>query len=245
MTTRQGPWLRCLDLKRTSLAARVVPMAMALVLASANGHIQAEERDSSAASQAAAGDRFFEQHVRPLLVENCTSCHGVKKQKGNLRLDSLEAILKGGESGPAIVAGKPSESLLVEAINYSGLEMPPSGKLGPEKIAILTRWIAIGAPWTRSGRTPREPIVIGPSNKLKPGPGAPDLWSLRPVRRVAVPDMPSSSDFDNGATWSRNPIDRFILRGLTDKGLAPAPEADRRALDSTRHVRPDRPAPYQ
>ena len=81
----------------------------------------------------AAREQFFEQNVRPLLAEKCYSCHGDKKQKGGLRLDSLEAILKGGESGPAVVAGKPEESLIVEAINYEGLEMPPNGKLEPAR----------------------------------------------------------------------------------------------------------------
>ncbi len=67
-----------------------------------------------------AVEQYFEQKVRPLLAENCYSCHGGKKQKGGLRLDSLEAILKGGESGPAVVPGKPGESLLVEAIQLPG-----------------------------------------------------------------------------------------------------------------------------
>ena len=84
---------------------------------------------------AAAREKFFEQNVRPLLAEKCYSCHGTKKQKGGLRLDSIEAILKGGESGPAVVPGKPDESLLVSAINYAGPEMPPDGKLAPEKVA--------------------------------------------------------------------------------------------------------------
>ena len=104
-----------------------------------------------------ARDLFFEQNVRPLLAEKCYSCHGDKKQKAGLRLDSLEAILKGGESGPAVVAGKPEESLIVEAINYQGLEMPPTGKLAPEKVAVLTRWVALGAPWPGGDRAAHAP----------------------------------------------------------------------------------------
>ena len=77
--------------------------------------------------------RFFEQEVRPLLVEKCYACHGAEKQKGGLRLDSREAILKGGESGPAVVPGKPEESLLVEAMNYEGLEMPPTASSSPTR----------------------------------------------------------------------------------------------------------------
>lgn len=108
----------------------------------------------------AAREQFFEKSVRPLLAENCYSCHSAKKQKGGLRLDSLEAILKGGESGPALVPGKPGESLLVEAINYDGLEMPPTGKLPPEKVAVLSRWVFLGIPGhpvIAPRRTPRPP----------------------------------------------------------------------------------------
>ena len=92
-----------------------------------------------------------------------------KKQKGGLRLDSLEAILKGGDSGPAVVPGKPAESLLVEAINFDGLEMPPSAKLVPEKIDILTRWVSLGAPWPARDRTAAHaasrPLVQGHTDR--------------------------------------------------------------------------------
>src|SRR3954468_1155762 len=73
--------------------------------------------------------KFFEEKVRPILAENCYKCHGSDKQKGNLRLDVREAVFAGGESGPVIVPGKPSESPLVEAIKWESLEMPPTGKL--------------------------------------------------------------------------------------------------------------------
>ena len=112
----------------------------------------------------AARERFFEQSVRPLLAENCYSCHGAKKQKGGLRLDSLEAILKGGESGPAVVPGKPAESLVVEAINYDGLEMPPTGKLAPEKAAVLSRWVSMGAPWPARDRAAAHATTVAGAN---------------------------------------------------------------------------------
>ena len=127
-----------------------------LVIASSVGF--ATVRGGEPTSQAqAARDKFFEQSVRPLLAENCYSCHGDKKQKGGLRLDSLQAILKGGESGPAVVPAKPDESLLVEAINYEGVEMPPNGKLEPAKVAILTRWVSLGAPWPSRDRAAHAP----------------------------------------------------------------------------------------
>ena len=149
MTVRQRPWSQFPE--SVSDCADSL-LTIACVTAQVSGH--AGEPDSTTQ---AAREHFFEQNVRPLLAENCYSCHGDKKQKGGLRLDSLEAILKGGESGPAVVAGKPEESLIVEAINYEGLEMPPNGKLGPEKVAVLTRWVSLGAPWPSRDRAAHAP----------------------------------------------------------------------------------------
>ena len=89
----------------------------------------------------------FEKSVRPLLVAKCLKCHGEQKQEGNLRLDSREALLRGGESGPAVTAGNPRASLLIEAVRYDGLEMPPSGRLSDREIKALEAWIAGGAVW--------------------------------------------------------------------------------------------------
>ncbi len=184
------------------------------------------EPDSTAQ---AAREHFFEQNVRPLLAEKCYSCHGDKKQKGGLRLDSLDAILKGGESGPALVAGKPEESLIVEAINYAGLEMPPNGKLGADKVAVLTRWVSFGAPWPGRDRAAHAPIAA--TNPAGPKRTALDrtIWSLQPVRRSVVPARVDSGT-QYWAGWSRNPIDGFILEALLKHGLTPAPEADKPAL---------------
>ncbi len=171
-------------------------------------------------------EQYFEQKVRPLLAENCYSCHGGKKQKGGLRLDSLEAILKGGETGPAVVPGKPDESLLVEAIHYQGLEMPPTGRLAPEKVAALARWVSLGAPWPARDRVAHAgspSVAPGLSSLVTAGRA---LWSLSPVRRPAVPDCAKSGP----TNWSQNPIDRFVQRALLDHGLTPAPEAGKPAL---------------
>jgi mono/diheme cytochrome c family protein len=177
----------------------------------------------------AVREKFFEQNVRPLLAQNCYSCHGEKKQKGSLRLDSIEAILKGGESGPALVPGKPDESLLVSAINYAGPEMPPSGKLAPEKVAVLTRWISAGARWPRGDRAAHAVAdsATGTSNRL----GAADraLWSLQPIQVRKPPELDLSRDA-SWSTWPRNPIDRFVLKGLRDKSLSPAPHASKSSL---------------
>ena len=142
-------------------------------------HAGAGSGDSTSASDR---EKFFEQNVRPLLAQNCYSCHGAKKQKGGLRLDSIEAILKGGESGPAVVPGKSNESLLVSAINYAGPEMPPDGKLAPDKVAILTSWIASGAAWPRRDRLGHatDKSTATAADRLTATDR--DLWSLQPVR---------------------------------------------------------------
>ena len=181
----------------------------------------------------AARERFFEQRVRPLLVESCHSCHAAAKQKGGLRLDSLEAILRGGDSGPAVVPGKPVESLLIEAVNYHELEMPPAGKLAPEKIDILARWVSLGAPWPARDRTTAHAApTVGPDGRRTEtdlrGEKA-RLWSLRPLHRPDVPQVGNFSPAEE-SEWSSHPIDRFIYRKLAERGLSPAPAADRWTL---------------
>src|SRR4051812_461653 len=90
----------------------------------------------------------FEREIRPLLIENCAKCHGAEKQKGGLRVDSRKALMEGGETGPEIVPGRPSESLLIAAVRQDGeLKMPPGRKLNPEQVAALERWVAAGADW--------------------------------------------------------------------------------------------------
>ncbi len=190
------------------------------------GIVRAGETDPTAAS---AREKFFEQNIRPLLVEKCYSCHATKKQKGGLRLDSIEAILKGGESGPAVVPGKPDESLLVAAINYAGPEMPPDGKLAPEKVAVLTRWVASGATWPagdRAAQAAGKSTNAGQAGFTSAG-GV--LWSLQAVRESRPPEISDPGD-GSLSLWARNPIDRFVLKGLRDQGLAPAGEASRASL---------------
>jgi mono/diheme cytochrome c family protein len=149
-----------------------------------------------------ASDRHFRDKVKPLLDSRCISCHGPDKVKGALRLDSLAAALKGGDNGPAVIPGKPSESLLLQAVMHAkpDLEMPPKEKLTTNDIAVLRRWIADGAPW------PAAPTNETAAAQLKPGerlgdawsdPRNPivkifggqrlDLWSLQPVRQVEPP----------------------------------------------------------
>lgn len=106
-------------------------------------------QDQAAAEDVSADDaKFFREEVQPLLKESCLRCHGEKQQKSGLRLDSRDAVLKGGQNGPAIVPKKPDESLLMKVLEYSGdIQMPPDAKLDEEKITIFKKWIEKDAPW--------------------------------------------------------------------------------------------------
>jgi hypothetical protein len=155
---------------------------------------------------------FFESRVRPLLAERCFECHSHdKKIKGGLALDSRSGWEKGGDTGPAIVPGKPEESLLIKAISHldKDLAMPPKKKLGEEEIAILTEWVNMGAP------DPREVVAkIGGMTAAE----ASAWWAFQPLPTASV------------AAASPAQIDKFIAARLTKAGLAPAPQADKRKL---------------
>src|ERR1044071_2035620 len=89
---------------------------------------------------------FFEKQIRPLLVKQCFSCHGQDQQFSSLRVDSREALLKGGKRGPAIIPGDATLSLLAKAVRHEGLKMPMGSKLAPEEITAIEKWISLGAP---------------------------------------------------------------------------------------------------
>ena len=163
---------------------------------------------------------FFEKQVRPLFVEHCHKCHGAVKQKGELRLDSREAVLKGGDTGPAMVPGNPAESELIKALRYDpdGYQMPPDGKLPPETVAVFVKWVEMGAPWPASGPGSGEGAAASWAETFAT---RAERWSFQPLKRVSPPVMKNTD-------WARTPIDRFLLAKLEEAGLAPAPETDRR-----------------
>jgi mono/diheme cytochrome c family protein len=160
---------------------------------------------------------FFEKNVRPVLVENCHSCHGSAKQKGGLRLDSRASLLQGGDSGPVLNRTDPEKSLLLQAVRQEGdLKMPPKGKLDARAIQALTAWVKMGSPWpaeVAQGKTPtRNGVAVSSQH-----------WAFQPVRKPAIPTVKNKA-------WVRTPIDAFVLARLEEKGLTPAPPADRRTL---------------
>lgn len=168
---------------------------------------------------------FFESKIRPLLVNECYGCHSsdAKKLKGQLYLDTREKILKGGESGSAIVPGKPDESLLILAVRYKDEKtaMPPKKRLSDRQINDLEKWVRMGSPWpTEKGATAAAPSEKGGYNWEK---FRAEHWAFR----SAVKTRPMS--LKEGANV-RNPIDTFVLSRLEAAGLKPAPPADKRTL---------------
>ncbi|MBL9154189.1 MAG: PSD1 domain-containing protein [Verrucomicrobiales bacterium] len=156
----------------------------------------------------------FEKDVRPILKAHCFHCHGEDGEtKGGLDVRLRRFLEKGGESGPAIVAGKAAESHLLEMIT-SG-EMPKGKPKLPEKdIATIERWIAAGAPTLRP-----EPEKLGPEHQFTDEERS--LWSLQPIARPAIPAIDAGS---------AHPIDAFIAAKLSEKQLSFSPEADPETL---------------
>src|SRR5262245_29152545 len=173
-----------------------------------------------ASEPTAEGLEFFEKRVRPLLADNCYQCHSAgKKQRGGLRLDSKTTLLKGGDTGPAVVPGQVDKGLLLKAVGYKDAElrMPPRGKLAEQQIADLTAWVKMGAPMPADRDTVAGPSAFDFEKRRQ-------HWSFQPLRRPGVPEV-RDSKFE-----IRNSIDAFILAKQHEKGLKPAPEADRRTL---------------
>ncbi|MFO0965201.1 MAG: DUF1553 domain-containing protein [Gemmataceae bacterium] len=185
-----------------------VCLLLALVLA---GRVCAQTKE--------AGLLFFEQKIRPVLAENCYKCHSLaaKKERGGLRLDTRQGLLDGGDTGPAIVPGKPKASLLIKAIRHDGkLKMPPMAKLADTVVADFEKWIAMGAPDPRdgAGTVAKGGIDIEAGRKL---------WCYQPPKMPAVPDVKDKA-------WPLGDIDRFLLARREKEGLGAFPQADRATL---------------
>jgi len=167
---------------------------------------------------------FFETKIRPLLVETCYKCHSVseKKSKGGLYVDSVAALLRGGETGAAIVPGKPEKSKLIEAVTYKNadLQMPPKGPLSAVHVADLTEWVKRGAAWPKDNAVP--PIAGKTADPEKQRRMA-EHWSFQAIQ-PRVPPKVKNKD------WAKNEVDRFVLAKLDEKKLKPAPVAEKRAL---------------
>ena len=176
---------------------------------------------AASAKPSTADLTFYEQTVKPILASACFECHSheAKKFKGGLALDSTAAILKGGDTGPALVPGDVEKSLLVKAIRYTDpdLQMPPKNKkLGSDQIAALEKWVKLGAPMPDSGAKLAVRGKITEQDR--------QWWAFVPVRKPVVPAVSGQR-----STVS-NPIDAFILQRLQAEKLSPSPTADRTTL---------------
>jgi hypothetical protein len=168
----------------------------------------------------AAGDEaieFFENHIRPVLVESCYGCHCSEQGdvQGEFALDNRASLLAGGKNGPVVVAGKPDESRLLTALRYHdpALQMPPDGKLPDEVIEQFAKWIAIGAPDPRDGAAVELDTIANRAARH---------WAFQ---RPVAPALPADE-----TGWSQRPLDQLVLAKLRQQQLQPAPQADRRVL---------------
>jgi hypothetical protein len=164
--------------------------------------------------------QFFESKIRPILANKCYGCHSTAegKSKGGLLLDTAEATLKGGNTGPGVIPGDPDKSLLIQAVRYTDpdLQMPPKNKkLSDAEIADLTTWVKMGAP------DPRKTAPVATTSRRSPEKS--DHWAFQPLVKPAVPEVKDS-------TFVFNPVDAFVVAQLENKGIQPSPVADKRLL---------------
>ena len=164
------------------------------------------------------GADFFEKKIRPILVKHCYECHSgdPKKARANFVLDTREGLRKGGQSGSAIAPGNPDESLLIEAVRYEGLEMPPSEKLPDELIDELVRWVEMGAPDPRIGKAAHAKGKIDLAEARK-------FWAFQRPKASPAPKVHDTS-------WPITDIDRHIAARRENEHLKPAADADRVTL---------------
>jgi dienelactone hydrolase/Ca2+-binding EF-hand superfamily protein len=184
---------------------------------------------TSASAKPAASDAdlaFFEKNIRPVLIKSCYECHSAEadKLKAGLALDSRTALLKGGDSGAAVVLGKPEESLLISSLRYDDpdLKMPPEkhgGKLSDSVIANFTEWVKRGAPMPVTQTLLSEQLT-DKSVRLT---ARMDHWAFKPVQDSPAPAV-------KNAAWPRSEVDRFVLAELEAKGLSPVGDAEPAAL---------------
>jgi mono/diheme cytochrome c family protein len=208
-------------MNRPAAKAMGVAAAFAALVPVLSGAMASPAPIAPAAQPISAADlEFFEARIRPVLTDRCYKCHSrlADKIKGGFMLDTREGMLHGGDTGPAIVPGKPDDSLIIDAISYkdADLQMPPKGdKLSDQQVADITEWIRRGAPDPRS-------LVAKGSSPAYGGVGR-EHWSFLPVKKQTVPAVAD-------AVWCKTPVDNFILADLEANQMKPNPPADKYTL---------------
>lgn len=166
---------------------------------------------------AAERGEFFERYIRPAIVEHCYECHSGESTavEGGLRLDTRDGLLKGGDSGPAVVPGDSAKSLLISALEHRALEMPPDEKLAPALVQHFRQWVEDGAYDPRDGASATNSAAKSWEAELRE---RATWWSLQPPQKQPLPKV-------SDAAWPRTPVDHFILSALDDRRIKPAPSA--------------------
>ena len=165
-------------------------------------------------------EQFFEQKIRPVLVNRCLECHGDKQQKGGVRLDSRAALYNTADTGPLVIPGKPEESRLIELLAHTGdIKMPPKEKLPQPEIDLLTDWVRRGAFFPASAAVADVP----PASKEGIARARASHWAYQPLTLPSPPVVKQTS-------WPVTEVDQFVLARLEAAGLTPSPAADRPTL---------------
>lgn len=199
-----------------SYSCRVVFALVSLYCCLATSIVAVAEEKSAANEEQIA---FFEKKIRPVLVQHCYQCHSAKAKKvqGGLLLDTRTGIRKGGDTAPSVVPGNVKDSLLIDALKYDGIEMPPNQKLPDSVIADFEQWIKLGA------HDPRDGEVKAESPKTVDFAKGKSFWAFQPPHKHAAPAVRNEK-------WEQRPIDAFVLEKLEAAGLTPSASADRRTL---------------
>ncbi len=209
--------MKYLTLNRTATLLGVTLHAVTVVtlalLASPRLHAAEASPAVATSTESERSDqlRFFESRIRPLLIERCFECHSAESAEGGLRLDVADALTVGGDSGQVVVAGEPDNSLLLAAVRYDGLEMPPDAPLSPQELTDIETWITQGAYWP-----------ITESAQANEADSA-SWWAAEPIDPGIIPPPVTG-------VVSPTVIDRYIDAALDDEGLARAPMTDRARL---------------
>ncbi len=202
----------------------VTPLLIGALFAASATAAETPATAPTDAVDARAHLQFFEQEIRPLLVERCYKCHGAEKQKGGLRLDHISTMLTGGDSGPALVRGQSEKSLMIEAVRYKNedLQMPPKEELTAREVGLLEKWVALGAPWPEGGGDVARKTTDEHGFTAE----ARAYWYFQPLTRPVPPVLAAPAS----ERWARNDIDRFVAAKHAELGLTPAASADRAEL---------------
>ena len=194
-------------------------VVLALIAPTAVANEEGKNADASVADQHL---QLFTESVLPILKEHCFECHSAEEHRGGLSLESRAGLIAGGDSGPSFDENQPEASLILEAVRYEGYEMPPRGKLPPELIATIERWVAAGAPYS-----PEMQGDEGMQRAVAPGADISEsdrkFWAFQPLADPAVPLVENKD-------YVASPIDAFVASKLEQAGLSVGQPAEPAAL---------------